>query len=81
MKTLLLTLIVSAVSMANCTIKLDKKSEKAKTHYVNGISVSQKIIDALSSQCKISVSVLSKDQVKQMTIDSLRARLAKLTSN
>lgn len=80
MKVLLITMAISMVSIANCTIKADKKSEKAKTLYVNGVSVSAKIIDALSSQCKISVSVLNKEQVKQMTIKSLQARLAKLTS-
>lgn len=74
----LMTLSMTTVSFAACTINLQVKKEGAKTSYVNGVSVSKKIQEALRSQCTLKTTVMSKEQIKEMTIASLEKRLAKV---
>ena len=79
-KSILITalLTISSVSMANCTINLDVKKEGASTAYVNGTSVSAKIQEALSSQCKIVKRVMSKSEVNKMALENAKKRYEKL---
>ena len=77
-KLITLTILTLTANSFACEITLAKKTIKAKTSYIDGISVSKKIQDALSSQCKLNYKVLSKEQVKAMTIQSLQNRLKKL---
>ena len=78
-KLLLITVLtMSSLSYSACTIEMQVKKEGAKTAYVNGTSVSSKIRTALSTQCKINYTVMSKEEVKKMKIDNLEKRLAKL---
>ena len=76
-------LSLSTVSMASCTFGLDVKKEGAKTAYAKGgVSVSQKIQDALTAQgCTITKNVMTKEQSKAMTIEGLKKRLAKLETS
>ena len=71
-------LTVSAVSYSACNIELDVKKEGAKTAYAGGTSVSQKIQDALSTQCKITKNVLSQSEVKKMALENAKKRYEKL---
>lgn len=75
-----LLLTTSTLSIAACELQFDVKKSGAKTAYINGVSVSSKIREALSSQCSIKFNVLSKEQVKEMNIKNLEKRLAKLKS-
>lgn len=74
----LVTLMTITHSFAACELTMDKKKAKAKTAYVNGVSVSAKIRTALESQCTIKYNVLTEAQVKEMNIKNLEKRLAKL---
>lgn len=76
----IVTLISINSAFAACEITMDKKKAKAKTAYVNGVSVSSKIRAALESQCTIKYNVLTEAQVKEMNIKNLETRLAKLKS-
>ncbi len=82
MKKLLVIIIlsVSSVSYSACNLQFDVKKDGAKTAYIEGVSVSAKIRTALESKCKIAYNVLTKDEIKQMSIKSLKVRLAKLTA-
>lgn len=75
---LIATLITSISSIAACDLTFQVKKDGAKTAYINGVSVSAKIRDALSTQCTLKTTVMSKEEIKQMSIDSLEKRLAKL---
>lgn len=81
MKKLLLIalLAVSTASFGACNIELGVKKAGAKTAYVNGVSVSGKIQEALeASGCVITKKVLTEQETKDMTIKALETRLAKL---
>jgi len=72
-------LTVSTATLAKCELTLGVKKEGAKTAYADdGVSVSQKIQDALAVQCKITKRVMPKSEVKAMDIARLTKRLAKL---
>ena len=82
MKRLLIaTLILSTTNVMACNISMQVKKAGAKTAYVNGVSVSAKIREALSSQCNIKYEVMSKTQVKAMQVKALETRLAKLKTS
>lgn len=77
MRTLFILLITTNL-MADCTIELVKKSEKAKTVYLDGVTIPVKIRKALSSQCELKVKLMSKTEVKELQIKALEAKLSKL---
>ena len=81
MKTLLLTItLLSSLSLsAACDITLGIKKVGAKTAYADdGVSVSQKIQDALSVQCKITKRVMPKSEVEAMKLETAKKRYEKL---
>ena len=82
-KLILIALVaVSTASFGACDFTLDVKKDGAKTAYASGgVSVSKKIQDALTAQgCTVKYNVMSKAEIKAMTIESLQRRLKKLES-
>lgn len=79
-KLVLITVLTTSTltAKAACEITFEKKTAKAKTAYIDGVSVSSKIRDALASKCKLKYRVMSEAEVKQMDIARLKKRLAKL---
>ena len=80
-KLIAVSILALSINSIACELTLTKKKAKAKTSYLNGVSVSKKIQDALSTQCKLSYKVMSKEEVKAMTIESLQRRLNKLQAS
>lgn len=80
-KLLITTIILSATNVMACNISMQVKKEGAKTAYVNGVSVSAKIREALSSQCKVTYKVMTKEEVRSMQVTALEKRLAKLKAD
>jgi len=83
MKTLILltTIAFSFNSFSACNLTLNKKKAKAKTAYLSGVSVSTKIQNALvQSGCKVSFRTMTSNEVKTMTVNALKKKLAKLQS-
>jgi len=64
---------------AACVINAQTKSDKAKSVYVNGVTLSKKVVEALSSQCEIKTSVMSNTELLAMLKLDYDKRVAKLT--
>jgi len=88
MKTLLLIGLLSistngqadtSKGYSDCEIVLYQKTSGAKTVYtLDGDSISLKVREKLSSQCKFTIKAMSATQKRTMTIKSLQKRLKKL---
>lgn len=81
MKNLLLatTLLLSISAQANnCQITLVKKTEKSKSAYIDGVSVSAKIQKAMESVCIVKVRVMTDEEKRLDKIKSLKKQLNKL---
>jgi len=73
---------VSTLSIAACELTLGVKKAGAKTAYADdGVSVSQKIQDALSVQCKITKRVMPKAEVTKMNLLKAKKRYEKLLND
>jgi len=79
-KLLLITTLLGTLSAsAACELTLSLKKDGAKTAYAaNGVSISSKIREALSTQCSIKYRVMTKEEIKKMDIERLQKRLSKL---
>lgn len=73
---LLAAMTLSLNSMA-CTITANTKGT-SKTVYVQGVSLSKKVIEALSTQCKFVVSPMSIEAQIMMERDLYEAKVARL---
>ena len=71
-------LTLSTVSYSACTIELDVKKEGAKTAYINGVSVSAKIQEALATKCTVTKKALSKSEVDAMKLANAKKRYESL---
>lgn len=81
MRTLLITLLLttSTAAYSACTIKTQVKKANAKTVYVNGVSISQKIRKALATQCKIVITTMTKKDLIAMERASFQRKLDRIT--
>jgi hypothetical protein len=77
-KLLLISLILPSIVHANCTILAKKKKAKAKTVYVDGVSIPKKVREALKTQCDFKVSVFTKDELIQMETKAFNKKIEKI---
>ncbi len=72
-------LTITTSSFAACKLTLSLKKEGAKTAYADdGVSVSQKIQDALAVQCTITKRIMPKSEVNAMKLATAKKRYEKL---
>jgi hypothetical protein len=77
---LALAFILSPVinARAACTLDVIKKKPDAKTATINGVSVNQKLLEALSKSCALNVRQPSIDELIALEQAASAKRIAKL---
>ena len=78
-KILLITILLSSTAIqAECVINAQVKKANAKTYYVDGVSISKKVREALKSQCSFNVSTMTNAQRIEMAQKQFDKKMAKL---
>lgn len=72
-----LVIMVAALDSMACTINARTKGN-GKTLYVQGVSISKKVQEALSVQCKIVSKPMSLEEQIMMERDAYEAKVARL---
>jgi hypothetical protein len=78
MKILILAVLLSTSAHGACQITAQVKKSNSKTYYVDGVSISKKIREALKSQCSFKVTTMSKAQLIEMAEKNHAKKMAKL---
>lgn len=85
MKNLLLIAALTLITInaqAACELTLKVKKPTSKTYYLtSGEKITERYKDKLATVCKINVSVMSEQTLKDLKVAELERKLAKLKAN